>query len=107
MEGQLIILESHIQQGHDGIAIAPLSSVNVLPGIGGATGKGIIIVDVGEKLDETELASQGGICVAFVTTDNVAVGAKGAQYVVDTAGEGARVAVIRGKSGNQPSGGRT
>ena len=37
--------------------------------------------------------------MAFVATDNVAVGAKGAQYIVDTAGEGAKVAIIEGKSG--------
>ena len=100
LEGQLTILESCIQQGYDGIAIAPLSGVNVLPGIGEATAKGITIVDVDEKFDETELANQGGACVAFVATDNVAVGAKGAQYIVDTAGEGAKVAIIEGKSGN-------
>lgn len=103
LEGQLTILESCIQQGYDGIAIAPLSGVNVLPGIGEATAKGITIVDVDEKFDETELANQGGACVAFVATDNVAVGAKGAQYIVDTAGEGAKVAIIEGKSGNQSS----
>ena len=77
--------------------------MNVLPGIGEATAKGITIVDVDEKFDETELANQGGACVAFVATDNVAVGAKGAQYIVDTAGEGAKVAIIEGKSGNQSS----
>ena len=107
LEGQLTILESCIQQGYDGIAIAPLSGVNVLPGIGEATAKGITIVDVDEKFDETELANQGGACVAFVATDNVAVGAKGAQYIVDTAGEGAKVAIIEGKSGNQSSEDRT
>ena len=107
LEGQLTILESCIQQGYDGIAIAPLSGVNVLPGIGEATAKGITIVDVDEKFDETELANQGGACVAFVATDNVAVGAKGAQYIVDTAGEGAKIAIIEGKSGNQSSEDRT
>lgn len=107
LEGQLTILESCIQQGYDGIAIAPLSSVNVLPGIGEATAKGITIVDVDEKFDETELANQGGACVAFVATDNVAVGAKGAQYIVDQAGSGAKVAIIEGKSGNQSSEDRT
>lgn len=107
LEGQLTILESCIQQGYDGIAIAPLSGVNVLPGIGEATEKGIVIVDVDEKFDETELANQGGACVAYVATDNVAVGAKGAQYIVDQAGQGAKVAIIEGKSGNQSSEDRT
>lgn len=107
LEGQLTILESCIQQGYDGIAIAPLSGVNVLTGIGKATRKGITIVDVDEKFDEKELANQGGACVAFVATDNVAVGAKGAQYIVDTVGKDAKVAIIEGKSGNQSSEDRT
>lgn len=107
LEGQLTILESCIQQGYDGIAIAPLSGVNVLPGIGEASKKGITIVDVDERFDEKELANQGGACVAFVATDNVAVGAKGAKYIVDTAGQGAKVAIIEGKSGNQSSEDRT
>lgn len=103
LEGQLTILESCISKGYQGIAIAPLSSVNVLPGIGEATKKGITIVDVDEKFDETELANQGGAAVAFVATDNVAVGNKGGQYIVDQVEKGAKVAIIEGKSGNQSS----
>ncbi len=107
LEGQLAILESCISKGYSGIAIAPLSSVNVLTGIGEATKKGITIVNVDEKFDETELANQGGASVAFVATDNVAVGNKGAQYIVDNAEKGAKVAIIEGKSGNQSSEDRT
>lgn len=103
LEGQLAILESCISKGYKGIAIAPLSSVNVLPGIAEATEKGITIVDVDEKFDETELENQGGACVAYVATDNVAVGNKGGQFIVDNVDEGAQVAIIEGKSGNQSS----
>ena len=103
LEGQLAILESCISKGYKGIAIAPLSSVNVLPGIAEATEKGITIVDVDEKFDETELENQGGACVAYVSTDNVAVGNKGGQFIVDNVDEGAQVAIIEGKSGNQSS----
>ena len=103
LEGQLAILESCISKGYKGIAIAPLSSVNVLPGIAEATEKGITIVDVDEKFDETELENQGGACVAYVATDNVAVGNKGGQFIVDNVDEGAQVSIIEGKSGNQSS----
>ncbi|SPW42645.1 D-allose transporter subunit [Escherichia coli] len=38
---------------------------------------------------------------AFVTTDNVAVGAKGASFIIDKLGaEGGEVAIIEGKAGN-------
>lgn len=107
LEGQLTILESCISKGYKGIAVAPLSSVNLLTGVGEATKKGITIVDIDEKFDENELANQGGTCVAFVSTDNVAVGKKGAKYIVDQVEEGAKVAIIEGKSGNQSSEDRT
>ena len=103
LEGQLTILESCISKDYKGIGIAPLSSVNVLPGIGKATEKGITIVDIDEKFDEQELENQGGATVAYVATDNVAVGNKGGQYIVDNVDKGAQVAVIEGKSGNQSS----
>ncbi len=103
LEGQLTILESCISKGYKGIGIAPLSSVNVLPGIGEATEKGITVVDIDEKFDEQELENQGGATVAYVATDNVAVGNKGGQYIVDNVDEGAQVAIIEGKSGNQSS----
>ena len=103
LEGQLTILESCISKGYKGIGIAPLSSVNVLPGIGEATEKGITIVDIDEKFDEQELENQGGATVAYVATDNVAVGNKGGQYIVDNVDKGAQVAIIEGKSGNQSS----
>lgn len=107
LEGQLTILESCISKGYKGIAVAPLSSVNLLTGVGEATKKGITIVDIDEKFDENELANQGGACVSFVSTDNVAVGKKGGQYIVDQVEAGAKVAIIEGKSGNQSSEDRT
>lgn len=100
---QLAILGSRVQQEYDGIAIAPLSSASVLPGIGGATGKGVIVVNVSEKFDETELANQGGACTAFVAADDVAAGARDVQCIVNTVGEGAKAAIMEGKSGNQSS----
>ena len=46
------------------------------------------------------MAKQGGAVVGFVTTDNVAVGAKGAGYIVENVEKGSKVAVIEGKAGN-------
>lgn len=47
------------------------------------------------------LKKAGGNVEAFVTTDNVAVGAKGAAFIIDKLGaEGGEVAIIEGKAGN-------
>ena len=107
LEGQLAIVENCVNQNYTGIGVAPLSSVNVLPAIGQATEKGITVVNVDAQFDVDELANQGGACVAFVSTDNVAVGNKGAQWLVDNLEPGAQVLVIEGKSGDQSSEDRT
>lgn len=103
LEGQLSILEQCINRGYKGIGIAPLSGVNVLSGIGKATAKGITIVNIDEMFNEKELANNKGACVAYVATDNVAVGKKGAEYIVKNVPAGAKVLIIEGKSGNQSS----
>ena len=103
LEGQLSILEQCINRGYKGIGIAPLSGVNVLSGVGKATAKGITIVNIDEMFNEKELANNKGACVAYVATDNVAVGKKGAEYIVKNVPAGAKVLIIEGKSGNQSS----
>ena len=100
IEGQLAILESCINKGYKGIAIAPLSPVNLVAGVAKATEAGITVVNLDEKFDMDEMAKQGGAVVGFVTTDNVAVGAKGAGYIVENVEKGSKVAVIEGKAGN-------
>jgi D-allose transport system substrate-binding protein len=47
------------------------------------------------------LKKAGGNVEGFVTTDNVAVGAKGADFIIEKLGaEGGEVAIIEGKAGN-------
>ena len=65
-----------------------------------ATTAGITIVNIDEKLDMAEMEKQGGAVVGFVTTDNVAVGAKGAGYIAENVEKGSKVAIIEGKAGN-------
>lgn len=99
-EGQVAILEKCINDGYDGIAIAPLSASNMVSTVAKATKAEITIVNIDEKLDMDEMAKQGGAVVGFVTTDNVAVGAKGAGYIAENVEKGSKVAIIEGKAGN-------
>lgn len=99
-EGQVAILEKCINDGYDGIAIAPLSASNMVSTVAKATQAEITIVNIDEKLDMDEMAKQGGAVVGFVTTDNVAVGAKGAGYIAENVEKGSKVAIIEGKAGN-------
>lgn len=59
------------------------------------------IFNLDEKIDMDNLKKAGGNVEGFVTTDNVAVGAKGASFIIDKLGaEGGEVAIIEGKAGN-------
>ena len=99
-DGQVAILEKCINVGYDGIAVAPLSASNLVSTVAKAYQEGITIVNIDEKLDVDEMEKQGGAVVGFVTTDNVAVGSKGAGYIVENVEEGSKVAIIEGKAGN-------
>lgn len=99
-EGQLKILENCLSKDYKAIGVAPLSPVNLIPGIADATEKGIYVMDIDEKLDMEELKAQGGAVIGFATTDNVVVGQKGAEFIANDLKKGSKVAIIEGKAGN-------
>ena len=99
-EGQLKILENCLEKDYKAIGVAPLSPVNLIPGIADATEKGIYVMDIDEKLDMEELKAQGGAVIGFATTDNVVVGQKGAEFISKDLKKGSKVAIIEGKAGN-------
>lgn len=99
-EGQLKILENCLTKNYKSIGVAPLSPVNLVPGIVKANQKGIYVMDIDEKIDMTTLKNSGGSVIAFAATDNVKVGAKGANYIISQVPGGGKVAIIEGKAGN-------
>ena len=99
--GQLTILENCLTKGYKSIGVAPLSPTNLINGIVQANEKGIYVMNIDEKIDTDSLKNAGGSVIAFATTDNVAVGEKGAQFIINQLGEsGGDVAIIEGKAGN-------
>ena len=100
MQEQLKIFENLLGKGYKAIGVAPLSPVNVIPAIVEANKKGIYVVNIDEKIDMEQLKKSGGSVLAFVTTDNVKVGAKGADFIISKLADGGEVAIIEGKAGN-------
>lgn len=101
VQGQLDILENAINKGtYKAIGVAPLSPDNLNNAIAEATKKGIYVANVDEKVNLEGLKGLGGSVFAFVTTDNKAVGAKGAGAIIDALKDGGKVAIIEGKAGN-------
>lgn len=99
-EGQLKILENCLTKNYKAIGVAPLSPVNLIPGVVKANQKGIYVMNIDEKIDMKSLKSAGGSVIGFATTDNVQVGKKGAEYIISKLTEGGKVAIIEGKAGN-------
>lgn len=100
-QSQLQLFEDLSNKKYKGIAFAPLSSVNLVMPVASAWKKGIYLVNLDEKIDMDNLKKAGGNVEAFVTTDNVAVGAKGAEFIIERLGTaGGDVAIIEGKAGN-------
>ncbi|MGR6982068.1 D-allose transporter substrate-binding protein [Testudinibacter sp. P27/CKL/0425] len=100
-QSQLQLFEDLINKGYKGIAFAPLSPANLVMPAAKAYRQGIYLVNLDEKADLDNLRKAKGNVEAFITTDNVAVGAKAAQFIVDRLGEqGGEVAIIEGKAGN-------
>ncbi len=99
VEGQVTLLENAISKGYKAIAVAPISADNLNNAVADATSKGIYIVNIDEKINMDGLKALGGAVYSFVSTDNVAVGRMGAQYIVDRIGGKGEVAIIEGKAG--------
>ncbi|MFW5401848.1 D-allose transporter substrate-binding protein [Yersinia sp. 1252 StPb PI] len=100
-QSQLQLFEDLSNKNYKGIAFAPLSSVNLVMPVARAWQKGIYLVNLDEKIDMDNLKKAKGNVEAFVTTDNNAVGAKGAAFIIDKLGTtGGEVAIIEGKAGN-------
>ena len=99
--GQLTILENCLSKGYKAIGVAPLSPTNLINGIVQANEKNIYVMNIDEKIDLETLKGAGGSVIGFATTDNEAVGEKGAKFIIEQLGNsGGDVAIIEGKAGN-------
>ena len=100
VQAQLTLFEDLLNKNYKGIAFAPLSPVNLVQVAAKAYKKGIFLVNLDEKVDVASLKQAGGNVEAFITTDNVAVGKKGADFIVQQLGAtGGKVAIVEGKAG--------
>jgi D-allose transport system substrate-binding protein len=99
--GQQRLLEDAINKHYKAIGVAPITAVNMIQQIVAANQKGIYVVDMDEKVDMAQLKSAGGSVVAFLSTDNKAVGEKAGKFILAKIGAaGGKVAIIEGKAGN-------
>jgi D-allose transport system substrate-binding protein len=100
VQAQLLLFEDALNKNYKGIAFAPISAVNLVQPAAKAYKKGIFLVNLDEKVDVASLKQAGGNVEAFITTDNVAVGKKGADFIIQQLGAGGgKVGIVEGKAG--------
>ena len=99
IQGQQRLLEDAINKKYKAIGVAPITAVSMIQSIVAANQKGIYVVNIDEKVDLAQLKAAGGSVVAFLSTDNKAVGEKAGKFIVSKVGNG-KVAIIEGKAGN-------
>ncbi|WJV52495.1 D-allose transporter substrate-binding protein [Prodigiosinella aquatilis] len=100
-QAQMQLFEDLVNKHYKGIAFAPLSASNLVIPVSKAYQKGIRLVNLDEKINLNNLAKAHGNVSAFITTDNQAVGEKGAKFIINRLGtQGGDVAIIEGKAGN-------
>ena len=100
VEGQVQILENFVSTGeYKAIGVAPISDVNLNNAIAEGCSKGIVFIDIDEKIDAKALGELGGGLYAYVATDNKLVGETGAGELLKQVGNDAKVAIIEGKAG--------
>ncbi|MFV0407580.1 MAG: D-allose transporter substrate-binding protein [Propioniciclava sp.] len=100
VEGQVALAENLLDQGYAGIGVAPLTADNLVNVVASATEAGIPVISIDEQINPDALTAAGGAVIGLVTTDNAAVGGKGAGFIVEQLGDGGgQVAIIEGKAG--------
>lgn len=100
IQGQQRVLEDAINKNYKGIGVAPITAVNLVQPIAAANKKGIYVVNLDEQVNQEQLKAAGGSLVAFVATDNKALGEKAGAFILKQIGSAGKVAILEGKAGN-------
>lgn len=99
--GQQRLMEDVVNKNYKAVGVAPISPVNLIQAMAAATKKGIYVVNIDERADMGQLKAAGGSVVAFLSTDNLALGEKAGKFILGKMGAaGGKVAIIEGKAGN-------
>lgn len=101
-ETQLNICNTMLERSPKALIASAINSTNLLPCLKAANDKGIPVVDLDANLDPA-ITAKAGVKIAFATgSDNIAAGAKAADFLAEHLGAEAKgpVLVIEGLAGN-------
>lgn len=96
VEQQIEMVESLLKQRVDAIVIAPADSVKLIPVLKQARDKGVVVVNIDNRLDQIISRDLGLVGVPYVGVDNVAGAYMAAQAIAAQVHGPAKAAVIEG-----------
>ena len=91
------LIQQFLNEGYDGILLAPLDNVILVPEARAAKQKGIPLVIFDSAMD----GAPGEDFVSFVATDNLEAGRMGGKHLMKLVGEGGKTILFRHMEGQQ------
>jgi ribose transport system substrate-binding protein len=98
-EKQFDLVKTEISKGVDAICIAPADSKGIVPALKAAQDKGILVINIDNRVDKAASKEQGLILGGYVGADNLTGGRLAGQAMLTALGRQADVAVIEGIRG--------
>ncbi|MBL6713720.1 MAG: substrate-binding domain-containing protein [Pirellulales bacterium] len=92
---QVAIVEEMVAAGVDAIVIAPADSKALVPALRRAKEKGVVVVNIDNRLDAAVLAEEG-VAIPFVGPDNRAAAQAVGEFLAATLAAGDQVAILEG-----------
>jgi len=92
---QVALVDEMVAAGADAIVIAPADSKALVPSLRKAMQKGVVVVNIDNKLDAEVLQSEG-VQIPFVGPDNKAGAKKVGDYLASKLTAGDKVAILEG-----------
>jgi ribose transport system substrate-binding protein len=98
-EKQFDLVKTEVSKGVDAICIAPADSKGIVPALKAAQDKGILVINIDNRVDPTAARGQGLTLAGYVGADNLTGGRLAGQAMLTALGRQADVAVIEGIRG--------
>jgi ribose transport system substrate-binding protein len=98
-ERQFAIVQDLTARGLDALLIAPADSKGIVPALKQAQAKGVLLINVDNRVDGPTAAAQGVALGGYVGADNEAGGRIAGEAMVRLLGDGAKVAILEGIRG--------
>jgi ribose transport system substrate-binding protein len=98
-EKQFDLVKTEISKGVNAICIAPADSKAIVPALKAAQDKGILIINIDNRVDQQAAHAQGLVLGGYVGADNLTGGRLAGEAMLAALGRQADVAVIEGIRG--------